>query len=313
MSAHPPRARRHRPRPRAQVRGLLPRPRRRAAGRRGQRRRDARHPRLAGGPARRTPSSRCRRPTTISPPRAAAFDALGQRARLRHRRAGRRQHGPGAAAPGVPRGPARALRSPRRAADLRRGDHRLPRRLGRRAGALRRRRPDLTCLGKIVGGGLPAAAYGGRRELMTQLAPEGPVYQAGTLSGNPLAMAAGLATLRRLARPGSYEKLEARSATDWPRGCASAPRRPASSSPRAVGGIFGFFFHPGPVENFADAQPRRRGALPALLRRHARRTASTSRRPPSSAASSRSPTAGATSRRRSRRPRRALRRVARAR
>ena len=59
-------------------------------------------------------------------------------------------------------------------------------------------RPDLTCLGKVVGGGLPAAAYGGRRELMKQMAPEGPVYQAGTLSGNPLAMAAGLETLKRL-------------------------------------------------------------------------------------------------------------------
>ena len=62
-------------------------------------------------------------------------------------------------------------------------------------------RPDLTCLGKMVGGGLPAAAYGGRRDLMRQIAPEGPVYQAGTLSGNPLAMAAGLATLERLRAP----------------------------------------------------------------------------------------------------------------
>src|SRR5262249_51184753 len=69
--------------------------------------------------------------------------------------------------------------------------------------------PDLTVLGKIVGGGLPAAAYGGRADLMRRIAPEGPVYQAGTLSGNPLAMAAGLATLRRLREPGSYERLEA--------------------------------------------------------------------------------------------------------
>lgn len=70
-------------------------------------------------------------------------------------------------------------------------------------------RPDLTCLGKIVGGGLPLAAVGGRREIMQQLAPIGPVYQAGTLSGNPLAVAAGLATLEQLERAGTYERLEA--------------------------------------------------------------------------------------------------------
>ncbi|MBW2724368.1 MAG: glutamate-1-semialdehyde 2,1-aminomutase, partial [Deltaproteobacteria bacterium] len=70
--------------------------------------------------------------------------------------------------------------------------------------------PDLTCLGKVVGGGMPAAAYGGRRELMERIAPEGDVYQAGTLSGNPLAMAAGLETLRQLQRPGVYKKLSAR-------------------------------------------------------------------------------------------------------
>lgn len=69
-------------------------------------------------------------------------------------------------------------------------------------------RPDLTCLGKIIGGGLPVAAYGGSRALMSQMAPEGPVYQAGTLSGNPLAMAAGIAMLKVLGRPGFYEQLE---------------------------------------------------------------------------------------------------------
>jgi len=68
--------------------------------------------------------------------------------------------------------------------------------------------PDLTCLGKIIGGGLPAAAYGGRRDIMALIAPEGPVYQAGTLSGNPVAMAAGAATLRRLRAPGTYERLD---------------------------------------------------------------------------------------------------------
>src|SRR5947209_7417505 len=74
--------------------------------------------------------------------------------------------------------------------------------------------PDLTCLGKIVGGGLPVGAYGGRRELMERISPLGPVYQAGTLSGNPLAMAAGLATLRLLFEPGVYDRLQALSTRD---------------------------------------------------------------------------------------------------
>jgi len=71
--------------------------------------------------------------------------------------------------------------------------------------------PDLTTLGKIIGGGLPVAAYGGRRDLMDRVAPLGPVYQAGTLSGNPLAMSAGIASLDLLAEPGFYESLDARS------------------------------------------------------------------------------------------------------
>src|SRR5215470_733927 len=68
--------------------------------------------------------------------------------------------------------------------------------------------PDLTCLGKVIGGGLPVAAYGGRADLMLMVAPAGPVYQAGTLSGNPLAMAAGLATLQLLKQPGLFGRLE---------------------------------------------------------------------------------------------------------
>jgi len=71
--------------------------------------------------------------------------------------------------------------------------------------------PDLTCLGKIIGGGLPVGAYGGKSEIMSLVAPEGPVYQAGTLSGNPIAVSAGLATLKELMKPGTYEKLEAMS------------------------------------------------------------------------------------------------------
>ena len=67
--------------------------------------------------------------------------------------------------------------------------------------------PDLTTLGKIVGGGMPAAAFGGKAEIMASIAPDGPVYQAGTLSGNPVAMAAGLATLQLIDEPGFYESL----------------------------------------------------------------------------------------------------------
>jgi glutamate-1-semialdehyde 2,1-aminomutase len=115
-------------------------------------------------------------------------------------------------------------------------------------------RPDLTCLGKIVGGGFPAAAYGGRRALMEQVAPVGPVYQAGTLAGNPVAVAAGLATLRRLREPGSYERLGELSR----RLCSGLAARAAEAgvelSTAAVGGMCGFFFHPGPVDNFEHAR-----------------------------------------------------------
>jgi glutamate-1-semialdehyde 2,1-aminomutase len=115
-------------------------------------------------------------------------------------------------------------------------------------------RPDLTCLGKVVGGGLPAAAYGGRRELMKQMAPEGPVYQAGTLSGNPLAMAAGLETLKRLSEPGVYETLEERG-QELTGGLAEIARaNDLELTTTCVGGMFGFFFHPGPIRNFEDAK-----------------------------------------------------------
>jgi glutamate-1-semialdehyde 2,1-aminomutase len=120
-------------------------------------------------------------------------------------------------------------------------------------------KPDLTCLGKIVGGGLPAAAYGGRRDLMAQVAPEGSVYQAGTLSGNPLAMAAGLATLGELAKPGSYERLGATSQRMADGLCEIARDIGVEFTAVAVGGAFGFFFHPGPVQNFADAQKAHAG------------------------------------------------------
>ena len=132
-------------------------------------------------------------------------------------------------------------------------------------------RPDLTCLGKVVGGGLPAAAYGGRRELMREIAPSGPVYQAGTLSGNPLAVAAGLETLRRLSKRGVYEALGAKTRTLADGLAERASAAGVELSTAAVGGMFGFFFHPGPVANFEDAKkasaPRFRRFFAEMLAR----------------------------------------------
>jgi glutamate-1-semialdehyde 2,1-aminomutase len=108
-------------------------------------------------------------------------------------------------------------------------------------------RADLTCLGKIVGGGLPAAAFGGPAEVMQRLAPVGDVYQAGTLSGNPLAMAAGLATLSLLRAPDAYERLERTAAA-----LEVALGAPGVTVNR-VGAMLTAFFHPGPVRSFADA------------------------------------------------------------
>ena len=114
--------------------------------------------------------------------------------------------------------------------------------------------PDLTCLGKVIGGGLPVAAYGGRADIMTLLAPSGTVYQAGTLSGNPLAMAAGLATLRELDAPGTYERL-ARASVLLARGvqrAADAVGVPVQAA--AVGGMWGFFLTSTPVTDYATAK-----------------------------------------------------------
>ncbi|HYK82529.1 MAG TPA: glutamate-1-semialdehyde 2,1-aminomutase [Gemmatimonadales bacterium] len=115
-------------------------------------------------------------------------------------------------------------------------------------------RPDLTTLGKIVGGGMPVGAYGGRADLMRRVAPEGPVYQAGTLAGNPVAMAAGCATLRETERPGFYEVLERRTAR-LVAGIGDAARRhgvPLTGG--HAGSLWGVYFAPGPVRNFAQAQ-----------------------------------------------------------
>jgi glutamate-1-semialdehyde 2,1-aminomutase len=113
--------------------------------------------------------------------------------------------------------------------------------------------PDLTTLGKIIGGGLPVGAYGGRREIMDLVAPTGPVYQAGTLSGNPLAMAAGLATLRATGEPGFYERLE-ELGRRWRQGMNEAAS--AGGVPFAinqVGSMASIFFTGGPVTDFATA------------------------------------------------------------
>jgi len=114
--------------------------------------------------------------------------------------------------------------------------------------------PDMTVLGKIIGGGLPVAAYGGRREIMEQIAPLGPVYQAGTLSGNPLAMRAGLATLPKLEAPGFYAGLDAKTArlVEGLRSALADARIPAQIN--AAGSLFTLFFTADAVSNYADAK-----------------------------------------------------------
>ena len=114
--------------------------------------------------------------------------------------------------------------------------------------------PDLTTLGKIIGGGLPVGAYGGRADIMERISPSGPVYQAGTLSGNPLAMAAGIATLRALREPGTYERLEALGGrfTEGLDRVFSRHGLPHRSAHR--GSMVGFFFTEGPVVDLASAK-----------------------------------------------------------
>ena len=109
-------------------------------------------------------------------------------------------------------------------------------------------RPDLTTLGKVIGGGLPVGAYGGRRDIMSKVAPAGPVYQAGTLSGNPLAVAAGLAMLRHLkAHPEVYDRLEAM-------GAKLAAAAPKGVAVNRVGSMFTYFFTDGPVTDWESAK-----------------------------------------------------------
>ncbi|MBE9012156.1 glutamate-1-semialdehyde 2,1-aminomutase [Pseudanabaenaceae cyanobacterium LEGE 13415] len=114
--------------------------------------------------------------------------------------------------------------------------------------------PDLTTLGKVIGGGLPVGAYGGRREIMEMVAPSGPMYQAGTLSGNPLAMTAGIKTLELLRQPGTYESLD-RITSRLIAGLLDVAKEtghPACGG--SISGMFGFFFAEGPVHNYEDAK-----------------------------------------------------------
>jgi glutamate-1-semialdehyde 2,1-aminomutase len=115
-------------------------------------------------------------------------------------------------------------------------------------------RPDLSCFGKIIGGGLPVGAYGGRRDLMEKVAPQGPVYQAGTLSGNPLAMAAGIATLEELGKPGFYEALEQTSQTLIGGLKKSAHKAGVPVATTQVGSMLGLFFTEETVHNYSDAK-----------------------------------------------------------
>ncbi len=125
--------------------------------------------------------------------------------------------------------------------------------------------PDLTCLGKVIGGGLPVAAYGGRADVMRRVAPSGPVYQAGTLSGNPLGMAAGLASLRVMARPGAYDAMAAMGAglADAVRDAAARAGVPVQAA--SAGGMWGFFLNGRPVTTYAEARTSDTAAFARLF------------------------------------------------
>ncbi len=114
--------------------------------------------------------------------------------------------------------------------------------------------PDLTTMGKVIGGGLPVGAYGGRKEIMSMVAPAGPMYQAGTLSGNPLAMTAGIKTLELLQKPGAYEYLD-KITTRLANGLVQIAKETGHAACGGnISGMFGLFFCEGPVHNFEDAK-----------------------------------------------------------
>jgi glutamate-1-semialdehyde 2,1-aminomutase len=113
-------------------------------------------------------------------------------------------------------------------------------------------RPDLTTLGKIIGGGMPVGAFGGRRDIMEKIAPLGPVYQAGTLSGSPVAVAAGLATLKLVSQPGFYEQLAAKTQRLMVGLQAEAKKHGVAFSAQAVGGMFGLYFRSAQPSSYAE-------------------------------------------------------------
>ncbi len=114
--------------------------------------------------------------------------------------------------------------------------------------------PDITTMGKIIGGGLPVGAYGGRRDVMEMVAPLGPMYQAGTLSGNPLAVRAGVATLKELQRPGTYERLEASVNRLTDSIAAAFAQKEVPATINRVGSMFTGFFNPGPVTTLSEVE-----------------------------------------------------------
>jgi len=131
--------------------------------------------------------------------------------------------------------------------------------------------PDLSCFGKVIGGGLPAAAYGGRADLMERMAPAGPIYQAGTLSGNPLAMRAGIETLRLLDRPGAYDRLEATAAALERELAAAAARAGVPVTINRVGSMLTAFFTDAPVTDYASASRSDTARFAAFFRAMLRR------------------------------------------
>ena len=289
-----PRARVHEARPHPQVRRRLPRPRRRAARERRLRPRDARHPGLARRADAASPPTRSSCPYNDVDAVAEAVDAL-------RRRASRRSSSSRSRGTWASSRPRRGfLEALRRLCDASGAllvfDEVITGFRVARGGAQERYgvTPDLTVLGKIVGGGLPLAAFGGRADVMDLLAPAGPVYQAGTLSGNPLATAAGLSVLRRLRDPAVYEELE-RTAARLEDGLAPFGRV------QRVGALLTLFMTDAPVRNFEDAQALRHRAVRRALPPSARAAASTSRRRSSRRCSSRSRTATRRSSGRSRR------------
>ena len=113
--------------------------------------------------------------------------------------------------------------------------------------------PDVTTMGKVIGGGLPVGAYGGKKEIMELVAPSGPMYQAGTLSGNPLAMTAGIETLKKLSKDGVYTELERKSQKLVDGIVAAGKKHGHSIIGGTAGGMFGWYFNAEPVKNFAEA------------------------------------------------------------